>query len=57
MIQFFFESAALTGARLTFGDEQVADWVFDQDYDPGFVDRHTNQLSSLYEERFFPDER
>lgn len=50
------EGFALANARCTFGDEQVADWVFEQDYDPGFVSRHPNQLGSLYEEKFFPDE-
>lgn len=56
MFQFMMESATLCGARMTFGDEYVADQIFDQEYDAEFVGRHTHQLSSLYEEKFFPDD-
>ena len=46
------EGTGLAWARTVFGDEQVADWLFDLPYNPGFVGRHTNQLSSLYVARF-----
>lgn len=42
------EGAMLCGARMTFGDEQVAEWVFDQEYDADFVGRHSRQLGSLF---------
>lgn len=49
MFQFFLESTALCTARMIHGDEAVANWVFDQDYDPDFVSRHPNQLAGLFE--------
>lgn len=42
------EGAVLCNARLTLGDDRVAAWVFDQEYDPGFVSRHTHQLTGLW---------
>lgn len=56
MFQFMYESTALCGARMMFGDEYVADKIFEQDYDAGFVSRHPNQLGSLYESKFVPDD-
>lgn len=38
----------LCSARLAFGDEVVAERLFDRDYDPGFVSRHTNQCAGLW---------
>lgn len=50
------EGVTLASARIIYGDEQVAEWVFDQDYNPEFVGRHTRQLSSLYEAKYVPDD-
>lgn len=42
------EGSILLGARLTVGDEVVGEVLFDQDYDPGFVDRHPHQLAGIW---------
>lgn len=51
MYQFMFESSMLVATRTMYGDEQTAEWLFRQDYDPGFVSRHPNQLSTLYRKK------
>ena len=52
LVLWSVEAPILLGSRLTFGDEAVAEYVFSQDYHPGFVGRHTHQLASLYETQF-----
>lgn len=47
MFRFMLESSMLTTSRLMFGDEYVAEQLFDQDYNAGFVDRHPHQISGL----------
>jgi hypothetical protein len=56
MFQFFAESTTLFTARMMFGDEYVAEKLFSQEYDPGFVSRHPNQLAGLWESQFDYDD-
>lgn len=52
------EGTALVWSRAVLGDERTAKLLFQQEYDAGFVSRHTHQLAGLlmahcesYEER------
>lgn len=47
MTQQVMEGSTLVAARATFGDEAVAEMVFNQEFDAGFVDRHPRQLGGL----------
>lgn len=49
MFRFITESTVLCTARMMFGDEYVAEELFDQEYDAGFVSRHPNQLAGLWQ--------
>lgn len=49
MIRFLTEATALCTARTLFSDEYVARMVFEQEYDPEFVSRHSNQLAGLWQ--------
>lgn len=46
----------LCTARLTFGDDAVREWTFNQDYDAGFTSRHTHQLAGLWMSQFDYDD-
>lgn len=51
MIRFLVESNALLAARMTYADEAVAAVLFDLPNNHGYIMRHSNQLSSLFEAR------
>ncbi|AGC34414.1 hypothetical protein HVTV-2_gp44 [Haloarcula virus HVTV-2] len=50
--QFAVESTSLLTMRMTLGDEATADILFEQEYDHGFVSRHSNQITSLIDAKY-----
>lgn len=47
-VRWATEATTLLGLRAALGDDAAADLLFRQNYDAGFVSRHSNQLAGLF---------
>lgn len=55
MFKFLAESTTILSMRLTLGDDNTADILFERNPDTGVVERNSHQLSTLFHERHGSD--